>query len=103
MKEELIDIVCKLKEIKDAKDAYLESVPADLRFSVFDNKYVDLMDTTVQMLTDKVFEGFEEEIYWFLYEFEAGKTEGPHVIDHIGREWTFKSNKDYYEYLKGVE
>jgi hypothetical protein len=103
MKPELIDIVRQLKEINEAQDAYSQTIPADLRVSVFDNKYVNLLETKAQILTDKLFEGIEEDIYWFLYDFEAGRTEGPHIIDATGKKWTFKTNKDYYKYLKGVE
>jgi hypothetical protein len=103
MKPELIAIVKQLKETREALDVYLDSVPSDLRVSVCDNKFVDLLETMVHLLTDKVFESFEEDIYWFLYEFEAGRTKGPHIIDATGKKWTFKTNKDYYKYLKGVE
>ena len=102
MRDELIDIVCKLKEIRDAQDVYIESVPPDLRACVFDNKYIDLLDAKAQILTDIAFKGFEEDIYWFLYEFHSGRTEGPHIIDETGKEWFIRSNDDYYEYLKGV-
>jgi hypothetical protein len=103
MKPELIAIVKQLKEKKEAQDVYFQTIPTDLRVSVIDNKYVNLLETTVQILTDKLFEGIEEDIYWFLYDFEAGRTKGPHIIDATGKKWTFKTNKDYYKYLKGVE
>ena len=103
MKQELIDIVRQLKEIREAQDVYLESVPPDLRNSVFDNKYIDLLETKVEILTNIVFKGSEEDIYWFLYEFHSGRSEGPHIIDATGKEWFIRSNDDYYEYLKGVE
>jgi hypothetical protein len=103
MKPELIAIVKQLKEKKEAQDVYFQTIPTDLRVSVIDNKYVNLLETTVQILTDKLFEGIEEDIYWFLYDFEAGRTEGPHIIDAKGKQWTFKTNKAYYKYLKGVE
>jgi hypothetical protein len=103
MKPELIAIVKQLKETREALDVYLDSVPSDLRVSVCDNKFVDLLEAMVHLLTDKVFEGNKEDIYWFLYEFEAGQTKGPHIIDEKGKKWTFKTNKDYYKYLKGVE
>jgi hypothetical protein len=103
MKPELIAIVKQLKEKKEAQDVYFQTIPTDLRVSVIDNKYVNLLETTVQILTDKLFEGFEEDIYWFLYEFHSGRTEGPHIVDETGKEWFIRSNADYYEYLKGVE
>jgi hypothetical protein len=103
MKPELIAIVKQLKEKKEAQDVYFQTIPTDLRVSVIDNKYVNLLETTVQILTDKLFEGFEEDIYWFLYEFHSGRTEGPHIVDETGKEWFIRSNDDYYEYLKGVE
>jgi hypothetical protein len=103
MKPELIAIVKQLKETREALDVYLDSVPSDLRVSVCDNKFVDLLETMVHLLTDKVFESFKEDIYWFLYDFEAGKTNGPHIIDATGQKYTFKTNKAYYKYLEGVE
>jgi hypothetical protein len=103
MKPELIAIVKQLKETRDAQDAYLETIPTDLRVFVCDNKFVSSLEAMVQILTDKVFEGVEEDIYWFLYDFEAGKTNGPHIIDATGQKYTFKTNKAYYKYLEGVE
>jgi hypothetical protein len=102
MKPELIDVVRQLKEIREAQDVYLLKVPSDIRNSVFDNKYIDLLEAKVQILTDIVFKGSEEDIYWFLYEFHSGRTEGPHIVDKTGKEWFIRSNADYYEYLKGV-
>ena len=103
MKQELIDLVRQLKEIREAQDVYLESVPSDLRVSVFDNKYIDLLETKVQILTNITFKGSQEDIYWFLYEFHSDRSEGPDIIDETGKEWFIRSNDDYYEYLKGVE
>jgi hypothetical protein len=103
MKPELIAIVKQLKEKKEAQDVYFQTIPTDLRVSVIDNKYVNLLEAMVQILTDKVFEGVEEDMYWFLYDFEAGKTNGPHIIDATGQKYTFKTNKAYYKYLEGVE
>jgi hypothetical protein len=103
MKQELIDLVRELKEVKKEKDFYLASIPSDLSVSVFDNKYVELLEMTIQILTNSVFHGVEEDVYWFLYDFEAGRSEGPHIIDATGKEWFIRSDDDYYEYLKGVE
>jgi hypothetical protein len=82
---------------------YFASIPSDLAASVFDNKYVELLEMTIQILTNSVFHGVEEDVYWFLYDFEAGRSEGPHIIDATGKEWFIRSDDDYYEYLKGVE
>jgi hypothetical protein len=103
MRDELIDIVCKLKEIREAQDVYFQTIPTDLRACIFDNKYIDLLETKVQILTDIAFKGSQEDIYWFLYEFKAGQTDGPHIIDQTGKKWTFKTNKDYYRYLENLE
>jgi hypothetical protein len=101
MKQELIEIVKQLKELIDSQDDYLETVPEDIRDLLFDNKYAALQDLKLQLVMEKLFEDVDEDIYWFLYDFEAGAVGGPHIIKE-SKEYYIKSNEEYYEYLRGA-
>jgi hypothetical protein len=53
----------------------------------------------IDILMNELFGVHAEEVYWFLYEFQEGKSSGPHAIEADGTKYTFKTNEDYYEYL----
>jgi len=50
-------------------------------------------------LIGELFTESYEDIFWFLHEFEAGKTPGPHIIHKDGTEFTFNYNEDFYKYM----
>jgi hypothetical protein len=100
MKAELIDIVAKLKEYDIEQVAYLDSLPVDISSAFFDNKYTNALSAQRDLLIKALFGDMSEDIEWFLYEFEAGKSPGPHCILANGKAYTFKTNEDYYNYLE---
>ena len=65
----------KLYELKQARFAYLDTVPRDIQSALFDNEFVNTLDTTIQILIEKVF-GESYGIEWFLYEWKPGMEVG---------------------------
>jgi len=99
MKQELILLVRKLKDMEEEMDQYIDTVPLDLRQVLFDNSYVNGMALQRDRLVEALFGDMAEDIFWFLCEFKAGRSPGPHVILKDGTEFTFNYNEDYYKYL----
>jgi hypothetical protein len=103
MNKQLIDLVKKLKELDVTADVYLQSIPKDINPAFFDNGYVNALQLQKDMLIDVMFGDMAEDVSWFLYEFEAGKSAGPHCITAGGTEYTYHTNEDYYKYLENCE
>lgn len=99
MKKELVDVVRKLKNYDDEKSKYIESIPSDISSAFFDNTYTNAQSMQVDCLMEALFGNMIEDVCWFLYEFKAGKSSGPHCILKDGTEYTFNTNEDYYDYL----
>ena len=99
MKNEMILVVRHLKEMQEKMEQYLSSIPPDLNSVFFDNVYVNCLQVQTDRLIGELFTESYEDIFWFLHEFEAGKTPGPHIIRKDGTEFTFNYNEDFYKYL----
>lgn len=57
------------------RDAYIESIPMDIRDTFFDNTYTNsLADEATDLLALFVNEVLIEEIYWYLYDCDPGDT-----------------------------
>ena len=101
MKQELIDVVRALKDSYAKGNDYLNSIPNDIRSVVFDNRYTERLEHDVDTLINALFGDAYEDVAWFLYEYHAERASaGPHLILADGTEYTFKTNEDYYQYLK---
>ena len=103
MKPELIEIVRKLRAYDLARDAYLKAIPSDMCNFLLDNKSTEMQDLRAQFLMEALFGDALEDVYWFLYDYDNIKDRSPHITHADGTEYTFKSDEDYYEYLKGLE
>jgi hypothetical protein len=101
MKNEMILVVRHLKEMQEKMDQYINTIPRDIRTTFFDNEYVNCLTVQRDRLIGELFNESSvfEDIFWFLYEFEAGKTPGPHIVRPNGIEFTFNYNEDFYKYL----
>lgn len=100
MKPELIDVVRKLKQLNNQRLKYLEKVPADIACFLIDNSYTEALQKQIDLLVESLFGDMAEDVSWFLYEFEAGRSPGPHLILGNGKAYTYITDEDYYEYLK---
>ena len=101
MKQEMILVVRHLKEMQEKMEKYISSIPPDLNSVFFDNVYVNCLQVQTDRLIGEYFNesNVYEDIFWFLHEFEAGKTPGPHIIRKDGIKFTFETNEDFYKYL----
>jgi hypothetical protein len=81
---------------------YLDSIPPDINSVFFDNAYVNNLAMQRDVLIEELFGDMAEDVFWFLYEFEAGKSPGPHLILADGIKYTFVTDESYYEYLKSL-
>ena len=97
----VVSAVRQIRALMLQQDAYVASLPADIRTFVFDNAYCDLKDRQNSILAEALFGDLYEDIVWFLYEYVPGST-GPHVQLADGREFTFYTDEDYYTYLEEI-
>lgn len=100
MKQDLIDLVCKLKNLDEKQQKYLAALPSDIRDMLIENQYVLMMGYQRDLLIKRMFGKMAEDVEWFLYEFEAGKSPGPHCIMPDNTSYTYNTNEDYYQYLR---
>ncbi len=103
MNKELIDVVRKLKEFDIEGENYRMSIPSDINWVFFDNRYVNGLQMQKDMLIDLLFGDMADDVSWFLYEFEAGKSTGPHCITADGTEHFYHTDDDYYKYLENCK
>lgn len=99
MKPKLIELLQELKRLHVLRDEYIDTVPMDLRGVIWDTKYCELLERENDLMLNRVFKDSVEDAYWFLYDFKAGKSKGPHLVEN-GVEYTFETDDDYYEYLR---
>ena len=99
MKNEMILVVRHLKEMEEKMNQFISSIPPDINSVFFDNVYVNCLAVQRDRLIGELFTESYGDIFWFLLEFEAGKTPGPHIILKDGTEFIFKTNEDFYKYL----
>jgi hypothetical protein len=100
MSPELIDTVKRIRNLDILKDSYLDKIHNDVVCVIYDNEYAECSAKQIEILIRALFEDMAEDILWFLHEFTPGKSSGPHVVLPGGKEYTFKSDEDYYSYLK---
>ena len=97
----VVSTVRQIRALMLQQDAYVDSLPADIRVFVFDNAYCDLKDRQNSILAEALFGDLYEDIAWFLYEYVPGST-GPHAQLADGSEFTFHTDEDYYTYLEEI-
>lgn len=101
MKPELINLVKQLRASMQRQDEYINKLPREFQELLLDNTYSNYADIQRDQLMKAVFgDEYYEEVCWFFYEFEAGKTSGPHCRLPCGTEYTFKTDEDYFKYLE---
>lgn len=100
MNPKLINTVRQLKQLVTEQHKYLDSVPPDIACFLIDNSYTERLRQQVDLVIAQLFGDMAEDVCWFLYEFEAGQSPGPHVILADGKAYTYITDEDYYEYLK---
>lgn len=100
MKQNLIDIVRTLKDSLTKQDTVLSNAPGYYGIAIMDNPYVDEFKVQLSALMPALFGEANDDINWFLFEFTAGKSPGPHCIEKNGTAHTYHTNEDYYTYLK---
>lgn len=99
MNIKLLEVLKTLRKLQKEQDAYLASVPRDLQPFLFDNEFVNKSDSMLCALTEALFGSYSEDVNWFLYEFNTVKESSVHVVDN-DVEYTFKTDEDFYEYIK---
>jgi hypothetical protein len=100
MNQNKIQVVKELRLSMQAQDNYLAKLPREFQELLFENEYANLQDTQRDQLMRTLFAEHYEDVMWFLYEFTAGKSTGPHVISQDGTKYTFRNDNDYYTYLE---
>lgn len=101
MKPELINLVKQLRTSMQLQEEYIDKLPREFQELLFDNEYTSQLDFQRDELIKAVFgDKYYEEVCWFLYEFEAGKSQGPHVRLPCGTHYIFLTDDDYYTYLE---
>lgn len=76
------------------REEYLDSIPTDIRQSVFDNAYVTSIGRVNDALISKLFGEKAESIFWFMYEWEPGYKES---VD--GKDIIINNTDDFIDFL----
>jgi hypothetical protein len=100
MKPELVEIVRKLRDYEQQRDAYLCALPKDVCNFLLDNQYSEMQDMKSEELLRGLFGEDLDAVYWILYDYDNVKNASPHITHADGTEYTFKTDEDYYTYLK---
>jgi hypothetical protein len=100
MNRELIGVVRQLRASDIKQDKYICSVPADINSIFFESEYFEQCHIQRTLLIRALFGDYTESVEWFLYEFEPGKTPGPHCIHADGTEFVYETDEDFYKYLE---
>lgn len=98
-KQELVNIVRKIRTLNNESATYITSIPSDICAAFFDNTYVNNLQTQKELLITSLFGDMAEDVCWFLYEFTPGSSAGPHCITPDGTEYVYRTDEDYYDYL----
>ena len=93
------ELLRKLRTHQKQRDAYLETIPQDLRSVVWENEYSENLQAENALL---MLEAFGEQLNdwagYFLYEWKPGF----HVTDEHGKEFLLNSDEDYFEFFEGM-
>lgn len=81
-----------------ARGEYIDKVPNDIVTSVFDNKYVNLLQDDNTMMMCILFGEHMEAVEWFLYEWDPSKSA---AVDD--EKYYFKDIEEYIDYMKATE
>lgn len=100
MTPDKIEVIKKLRISQLLQQAYVDGLPREFQELLIDNEYANEQDKQKHVLIEALFPDYAEDVYWFLYEFEAGKTRGPHLRLPCGTEYTFHTDADYFKYLE---
>jgi len=90
----------KIRKSMQQQDLYISKLPKEFQELMFDNDYANQASHQVDVLLKALFGSLYEDVAWFLYEFEAGKTPGPHLRLATGAEYVFLTDEDYFKYLE---
>lgn len=66
-------LINKLYNLNKQGDAYLDTVPSDIRLVLFDNKFTESLERTKDLLIKEVFKEYADDINWLLYDFKEGE------------------------------
>lgn len=102
MNQNLINVVKQLRESTKQQESYLYALPREFQELLVDNEYTNQYDIQRTAMIQALFGDLTEDIEWFLYEFEPGKSKGPHLRYPDGTEFTFTTDDDYYKYLETI-
>lgn len=103
MKQELIDVVRKIRKLNKRQEEYVDKLPVDIQDMFLDNAYVNDLSMKNDILMSALFGPVVvEDIFWFIYEYKQGSP-GPHVTIDSEDTITFNTDEDFYKYLEGIE
>ena len=95
--EQFKQAVTMLKVEHDARDEYLNQIPADIQNAIFDNYYINSQGIVADKLADMLFAENAEDVDWFLYECDYDH------IAHIGTQkgtYNINSLQAYFDYAE---
>jgi hypothetical protein len=88
----------KLKEFQAQSDAFLDTVPYDLRDPFFDNGHSNAQGLAHDFLVDQLFGKMAHEAYYFLYEWKLGESNA--WVDGVS--YDVSTVDKYFEYIKAA-
>ena len=99
------DVVTDWYEFNEKSTKYIDSIPSDLRESVYNNEYINNTSSIFDIIAKKYFGDLYEDICWFIYEcndrIKAWQYQDspPNVTIH-GREYWINDLQSYLHYAK---
>lgn len=89
-------IVSELYKLNKQKDDYIDLVPSDISAAIFDNTYTDNLYRMLDLVTNKLFGKYAEDVLWLLYDCRLNGEEIT-IKDTV---YKINSLDDYFEYAK---
>lgn len=89
----------KIVELHDKREAYFNSIPADLRSIVFDNEYANSLYKENEILMEQMFGEHYEDVMWYLYEWKTNYWMGG-IVSVNGVETKINNLDEYIDWLK---
>ncbi len=87
------ELLPKMLELEKEQSQWIDSVPAAIRDSFFDNPYTSGLRTQVDALVDFIFDTWAEDVTYFLYE------PAPHKITTQKKAYVINTVEEYVDYM----
>ena len=93
-----IQLFKRLYASKQARDAYLDNIPADINAVFFDNVYVNWLEDDRMTMIDIIFGEYAKSVKWFLYDWKPG-----YMVGRNGLSESIRDIDHYIDWMQRME